>query len=157
MNTPRGIRNNNPGNVKDFGVDWIGLAPRETWDGEETFCVFDMPWWGIRALARILKNYYYRRNLRTLAQIIGRYAPKGDRNDEQAYAGFVARSIGVKPDDELPAMGFTQLREIIPAIIKFENGSQPYEQGEILTGIVLEGTEPLEVRMYSNGDIDYAD
>lgn len=156
MNTPRGIRNNNPGNVKHFGVDWVGLVD-ESERIDNTFCEFTHPWWGIRALARILRNYYYKRNLTTVAEIIGRYAPKGDRNDESAYAGFVARSIGVQPDDELPAMGFTQLRDIIPAIIKFENGVQPYEQGEILTGIVLEGTEPKEVRYYSNGDVDYAD
>lgn len=52
---PRGIRNNNPGNIR-WGENWQGLKK----DGKErdsSFCVFESPEYGIRALAKILINY----------------------------------------------------------------------------------------------------
>ena len=46
--TSRGIRNFNPGNIKDFGIPWNGLAAPEQMTLEQkqemTFCVFTGPW-----------------------------------------------------------------------------------------------------------------
>ena len=47
---PRGIRNNNPGNIKKNGVDWDGLSEEQT---DNTFFQFDDPVYGIRALTKI--------------------------------------------------------------------------------------------------------
>ena len=47
---PRGIRNNNPGNIK-LGTNWDGLSDEQN---DDVFCQFKEPVWGIRALMRIL-------------------------------------------------------------------------------------------------------
>lgn len=117
--TPRGIRNNNPGNLR-HGSPWQGLAPRQT---DPAFCVFVSPLYGIRALARTLLTYERRHGLSTIAALIGRFAPEAE-NDTAAYAQAVARACGVAPDapisvrDELPGL--------VAAIIRQENGVQPY-------------------------------
>ena len=73
MNTPRGIRNNNPGNIR-WGSDWKGLKK----DGKQqdpSFCIFETPEYGIRALAKLLRNYQRLYGLNTPYRIISRYAP----------------------------------------------------------------------------------
>ena len=66
--TPRGIRNNNPGNLRQ-GDDWQGLADPQI---DKEFCVFQSSLWGIRALARVLLNYQRKHQLHTVTQIISR-------------------------------------------------------------------------------------
>lgn len=77
--TARGIRNFNPGNIKDVGIPWDGIAAwsdrTEEQKNESTFVVFRAPWWGIRAMAVILSNYATRHGLKTVQEIIGRWAP----------------------------------------------------------------------------------
>ena len=52
---PRGIRNNNPGNIR-HGANWLGLNPNGR-NIDSAFCVFTAPVYGIRALAKVLVNY----------------------------------------------------------------------------------------------------
>lgn len=92
---PRGIRNNNPGNIR-HGANWQGLNP----NGKEIdhyFCVFQTPVAGIRALAKVLINYKKLYGLNTVRQIISRYAPPNE-NQTTAYVQSVARQLGVLPD-----------------------------------------------------------
>lgn len=82
MNTPRGIRNNNPGNIR-WGSDWKGLKK----DGKQqdpSFCVFETPEYGIRALAKLLQNYQLLYGLNTPRKIINRYAPPTE-NETVSY------------------------------------------------------------------------
>lgn len=125
---PRGIRNNNPGNIEK-GDPWQGLA--EDQSADERFAVFSAPVWGIRALARTLLTYRNRYGLRTPEQIISRWAPATE-NDTAAYIDHVARAAGIAPtapvtDAELPA--------VVAAIIKHENGINPYPADLIAEGI----------------------
>ena len=69
---PRGIRNRNPGNIRKSGDRWKGLAPLQS---DPAFFIFETPLWGIRAMATILRNYQRRHGLKSLVQIIGRWAP----------------------------------------------------------------------------------
>jgi len=71
VSVPRGIRNRNPGNIRRSGDRWKGLAPLQT---DPAFSVFETPVWGIRAMAVILRNYQKRYGLKSLAQLIGRWA-----------------------------------------------------------------------------------
>ena len=69
----RGIRNNNPGNIR-WGSAWQGLKV----DGKEQdkdFCVFIAPEYGIRAMCKILLNYSRLYKINTVAGIIHRWAP----------------------------------------------------------------------------------
>lgn len=117
--TPRGIRNNNPGNLR-HGSPWQGLAPRQT---DPAFCVFVSPLYGIRALARTLLTYERRHGLSTISALIGRFAPETE-NDTVAYAQAVARACGVAPDTPISVRD--ELAGLVAAIIRQENGVQPY-------------------------------
>ncbi len=125
---PRGIRNNNPGNIRDTAGDtWQG---QQGTDGE--FAIFETPEFGLRALARLLQNYREVHGLRSVRGIISRYAPTNE-NNTSAYINHVSSALGVSPDDSLQFP--TQLPGLMAAIIKHENGKQPYSAEQIAMGI----------------------
>ena len=124
MNAPtRGVRNCNPGNIRRSGDRWKGLAPAQP---DPAFFVFETPLWGIRAMAVILRNYQKRVGLKSLAQIIGRWAPAGE-NDTAGYVAAVGKAMGVDPRAPLDLGNDATLRALIAAIIRHENGLQPYD------------------------------
>ena len=125
----RGIRNNNPGNLRFSADDWKGLATRQT---DSEFFQFVSPFWGIRAMARTLKNYQQRHGLNTVREIISRWAPNTE-NDTDAYVRSVERQTGI--DADAPISVEANLVSLVPAIIRHENGSQPYEAALIAEGI----------------------
>lgn len=127
----RGIRNNNPGNIRHGTSQWQGMSAEQT---DAAFIQFDDPVYGIRALAKLLKNYQSRYALLTVRQIINRWAPPSE-NDTGAYVEHVARVANLNPD---AAMKITDhLFPIVVAIIKHENGYNPYGTDQISQGISL--------------------
>ena len=134
LRPPRGIRNNNPGNIR-HGQNWQGLNP----DGrniDPAFCVFKSPVFGIRALAKVLMNYKKIHGLNTVRQIISRYAPPNE-NQTKAYIQTVAQQIGVYPDTVIDIEERGILTVFIKAVIRMENGIQPYSDEVIQQGIDL--------------------
>lgn len=134
MNGARGIRNNNPGNIdRKPNTHWVGMSPDQSADSR--FVVFSAPEYGIRAMARILRNYRDR-GLVTVSHMISTWAPPKE-NNTAAYIAAVSAETGLSPmdvvtDDDLPAF--------IAAIIRHENGQQPYDTATIERGIELERT-----------------
>lgn len=131
---PRGIRNNNPGNIRR-GENWLGLKQ----DGKEqdpSFCVFTSAIYGIRALARLLLNYQKLYGLDTPRKIISRYTPPSE-NQTQAYIQSVATQLGITPDGKVDLTEIGTLTVFIKAIIRHENGMQPYSNETIQKGIAL--------------------
>ena len=131
---PRGIRNNNPGNIR-HGQNWQGLNP-EGRNIDPAFCVFKSPVFGIRALAKVLMNYKKIHGLNTVRQIISRYAPPNE-NQTKAYIQTVASQIGVYPDTVIDIEERGILTVFIKAVIRMENGIQPYSDETIQKGIDL--------------------
>ncbi|WP_430414465.1 structural protein [Marinobacter adhaerens] len=127
---PRGIRNNNPGNLENNGIAWQGLSDRQT---DSRFYQFENPVWGIRALARTLKTYRDRYGLETAREIISRWAPPFENNTD-SYARAVAGALGVDPDTHITDSQENRLR-LVKAIIRHENGAQPYPDDLIAEGI----------------------
>lgn len=121
--TPRGIRNNNPGNIR-WGDEWQGLVdkPRRT---DKSFCQFTSPEYGIRAMVIILRNYQRNYGLRCIADMINRWAPPNE-NDTQAYINSVAQATGTGADQPIDLNDSRKLFPLLQAIIRHENGSQPY-------------------------------
>lgn len=114
---PRGIRNNNPGNIERTNDQWKGMALEQN---DSRFVVFTDPKYGFRAMARILRNYE-RRGLTTIRDIISTWAPDTENHTEH-YINFVASALSVSPDSEL---NFEQsLPNLLKAISTFENGQQ---------------------------------
>jgi hypothetical protein len=128
---PRGIRNNNPLNIRKSGTAWQGKVGN---DGE--FEIFDSAHNGIRAAARNLRTYANSHGLRTIAGIISRWAPGAGRNadgstysqDTGGYIASVARNTGIAADKLLTVADYPA---VIAAMIHHENGQQPYSKDEI--------------------------
>ena len=130
---PCGIRNRNPGNIRRSDDRWKGVAPLQA---DPALFVFETPLWGIRAMAAILGNYQRRHGLKSLARIIGRWSPAGE-NDTAGYAAAVSKAMGVDPRAQLDLRNATTLRALIAAIIRHENGRQPYDLDTIDMAIDL--------------------
>lgn len=128
--TPRGIRNNNPGNI-EWGSPWQGLRPQNE-RTDNRFAQFTDPVFGIRALACVLITYQDKRRaangskIDSIKEIIERWAPSFENNTE-AYANSVAALLeGIGPDDEVVDVhNFDHLRPIVEGIIRHENGRGP--------------------------------
>ncbi|MGO1072308.1 hypothetical protein [Lysobacter sp. CA199] len=143
MSTPRGIRNNNPGNIdRSPSNQWQGRMPRARMSPEQAaetrFEVFQAPAWGIRALAILLINYQDKHGLRTITALINRWAPPVE-NDTNAYAVAVARAVGVDRFTTIDTHEFRYLRPLVEAIIKHENAGQTYPSDVIDEGLRLAG------------------
>jgi hypothetical protein len=140
----RGLRNNNPGNI-DYhpSNQWRGLDPKKPSDGR--FCRFVSPEFGIRAMARVLKNYTKRDGMPgvggpgidTVREIINRWAPPSE-NVTSAYVAQVAKALGVMPDAPINIADRAVMLLLVESIIRHENGLQPYSAELLLTGIDME-------------------
>ena len=91
---PRGIRNCNPLNIRKISKDrWVGQCGN---DG--AFVKFINIQFGLRAAFRLLYTYGYRYNLRTIKEIIYRWAPPTE-NNTTAYVQRVCSYSGLEADD----------------------------------------------------------
>jgi len=127
---PRGIRNQNPGNIRHGETIWQGQSQ---YQDDPAYVTFTDPIYGIRAIARILMTYS-KDGLNTVSQIIGRWAPSSE-NDTDAYVESVAKALGVGANTPLSLTSV--LPDLVKAIITHENGEQPYTETQIETGIQL--------------------
>lgn len=134
----RGIRNNNPGNIRRSKDPWQGLAEKQM---DKEFLTFQSAIYGIRALARVLISYQDRYLLNTVEKIIARWAPSAE-NDTKAYIAAVAKETGVAADSKLNLHSFEHLLPIVKSIIQHENGQQPYTEAQLIKALVLAGVEP---------------
>lgn len=130
---PRGIRNNNPGNIVRTADQWRGMAANQSADAR--FVVFDAPVWGLRALVRVLRKYAAG-GLTTVRGIITRWAPAVE-NDTAAYVDVVASRLGVDPDAPLQLSDHNMAR-LVEEIVRHENGQQPYPPSLFAEAINLE-------------------
>ena len=92
----RGIRNNNPGNLRRSD-GWQGLAPVQD---DPDFCTFSEMHWGCRALLNTLRTYVEKRGCSTIRQIISRWAPPTE-NNTSSYVLHVATACRRDPDESL--------------------------------------------------------
>lgn len=122
---PRGIRNNNPGNLR-WGEHWRGLLPAYQRTDPE-FCQFIDARYGLRALARLLHTYDGR-GLHTPRQIATMYAPPSENNTE-AYAAALAEECHVGVDDALNMHDPAVIEALMRGIIRHENGAGIFHGG----------------------------
>ncbi|GLX80891.1 virion protein [Thalassotalea eurytherma] len=120
----RGIRNNNPLNIRK-GENWLGLV-----GDDGAFAQFETPEHGIRAGARILRTYRNKYGLNSVHAIINRFAPPSE-NNTTSYIDHAAAFVGVGRYEPLLESDYPRLIEVM---IKHENGVQPYTEKQILNG-----------------------
>jgi hypothetical protein len=116
---PRGIRNNNPGNLIITGIDWNGeVAAAKNTDGH--FEQFIELRYGIRALMRDIISDVKRGN-NTITGLIHEFAPAIE-NNTAAYINTITSALGIPANI---AIELTQesLIALCKVIVRVENGS----------------------------------
>jgi len=136
--TPRGIRNNNPGNIRKSNDPWQGLSPEQN---DPDFFQFTSPTYGIRAIARILITYQDNYSCVYAGDFIDRWAPPSE-NNTGAYKAAVLKSTGFAPTAKVDMHAYADCSAMVEAIIHQENGEQPYDGSVIDKGLLLAGVEP---------------
>lgn len=112
----RGIRNNNPGNIRK-GIKWLGrVEPGK----DPAFIEFKTMPYGIRALYIDLINKH-KKGLRTIRDIIYRYAPPSE-NLTDAYVNSVAQQIGIGATTIFPPTA-DNFKKFAAAVARHENGN----------------------------------
>ncbi|WP_432321931.1 lytic transglycosylase domain-containing protein [Yersinia enterocolitica] len=121
---PRGIRNNNPGNINYVGQDGASL---ERPGGR--FAKFETAYDGLKAMARQLMRYFTGKTtgkpLQTLNDIISTWAP-GSENNTGAYIAQLSKMLNVHPDAVLNLENPQVMSALMGGIIHHENGRNPY-------------------------------
>ena len=114
---PRGIRNNNPGNLRRTTDKWLGLAAEQT---DPEYFQFERPEFGLRAMGVVLLNYAERHKLNTVRAIVARYAPAHE-NPTDSYIANVAARLRVGPDEPFDVRA--RLLALMRAMVIQENGA----------------------------------
>ena len=126
---PRGIRNNNPGNIRVSNAKWQGkLAIEDNTDG--VFEQFETMEQGIRALFVLLRTYITKKGLNTVRKIITTYAPSNE-NDTKAYIKNVCRITGFEENEKL-LFNDTFMVPLVEAIAFHECGGSYITEEQVI-------------------------
>lgn len=132
LSEPRGIRNNNPLNIRNNAQNkWVGQVGID----DKGFCVFDTPLNGIRAAAKILKSYS-NNNVKTIRQIVFRWTSGDLVSTQNNYVNYVAGRLGVSADVQLNTNNWAAL---LMAMSYFENGKDGYSFDQFVAGVKAAG------------------
>ena len=121
---PRGIRNNNPLNIR-IGNAWVGevMNPTDTQFEQFTHMVY-----GLRAGFVLIRRYMERYHLRTIREIVSRWAPATENYTEK-YIEQVCSLTGLQADTILSFGDKSTMCSLVAAMIHVECGEGiPYEQ-----------------------------
>lgn len=116
--TPRGIRNNNPLNIRISGQNWRGKIKDNT-DG--SFEQFETMEWGIRAAIVICRTYIRQHHIDTPAAIISRWAPTSENNTKK-YIDFVIDKANLFRNERINQNSKFQILRLLHAMAFYENG-----------------------------------
>lgn len=121
---PRGIRNNNPLNIRK-GNNWKGERPHQK---DKEFEEFESMTYGVRAGFKILRNYitgYGGKTacLNTVRLIVRRWAPPTE-NATERYIDFVAKEMGIQPTDTISFRDKKTMVNLVNAMIFVECGQR---------------------------------
>lgn len=125
---PRGLRNNNPGNIRHNSDVFQGEVNPSR---DQQFKQFKTMAHGYRAVFKILSNYYRNYKLDTIRKMIGRWAPENE-NNTAAYVSLVSSYSGIGPDD-LISFDREQMIRIVAGMSKVENGREA-DMSDVIAG-----------------------
>ena len=125
---PRGLRNNNPGNIRKNSDVFQG----EKTSSDKEFKQFKSMAYGYRAIFKILSNYYRNYKLDTIRKMIDRWAPENE-NDTDAYIKAVSDYAGIPADDPININDREQMIRIVGGMSKVENGREA-DMSDVIAG-----------------------
>lgn len=114
----RGMRNDNPLNIRHGKSQWVGMRKEQT---DMSFVQFDSRLMGYRAAFKILHTYI-RTGKDTIGKIIARWAPSSDGNNTQSYISYVSSSTGINASRALRWEDKNDLVEIVRSMAHVESG-----------------------------------
>ncbi|MCC3717980.1 lytic transglycosylase domain-containing protein [Rouxiella badensis] len=145
---PKGIRNNNAGNLR-----YVGQAGAVN-DGTG-FARFSSAYDGLKAMAKQLMRYS-RRGINTISGIINTWAPSSE-NNTRAYIQAISKTLGMAPDAVLNMSDPRVLSALMGGIVQHENGRNPYTRelvGQAARAITGAPTLHQETNIYVQGVSD---
>lgn len=121
---PRGIRNNNPLNIRK-GANWKGLSPTQS---DKCFCQFESMEFGLRAAFRLLRNYITgfggtRPPRRNVHDIVSQWAPESE-NNTKAYIQTVCKHTGLDAFQTIDYNDRATMVKLVDAMARVECGRQ---------------------------------
>lgn len=126
---PRGLRNNNPGNIRINSDKFQGEILPST-DG--AFKQFETMAYGYRAMFVTLRTYHTKYSLKTISQMINRWAPDNE-NHTDIYIRVVSTRSGIPADKEVDINNEQQMTAIVAAMSYQENGVEA-DMADVLQG-----------------------
>jgi len=119
---PRGIRNNNPGNLRNPVLQSPGAV---IVDG---FARFRLLQDGLDNLAHLCHVYYHAHHIHTVLAFVERYAPSSE-NDVASYAAVLASHLRI-PERKVASQDMRldlswHMLDLLRGIIHVENGPPP--------------------------------
>lgn len=132
---PRGMRNNNPLNIRRGKKPWVGEQPyirvvdntgtmeQELKYYDRTFCQFACLTQGFRAAFILLKKYIVKYDLKNIEEIIKRWAPENENNTKH-YIDMVATRALIGRKELLDFYDKMQMVNIVNAMTMVECGAK---------------------------------
>lgn len=122
MKQPRGIRNNNPLNIRK-GADWLGQAASQD---DPSFIQFESMQFGIRAAFKLMRNHVSgfggsRPPRNTISKLISVWAPPSE-NATTKYIDFVCQAVGLQASEIIDPNDSTLMIKIARAMAFVECG-----------------------------------
>ncbi|MBQ4507401.1 MAG: structural protein P5 [Paludibacteraceae bacterium] len=125
----RGIRNNNPLNIRISPDNkWLGKVTPNT-DG--SFEQFRTMQHGVRAAWKLILNYYDRHGLHTINSIVARFAPPSENNT----ANYIATLIRLTGKGGNETLRRSELPQILYAMALIESGPQVRMYKQLFTNL----------------------
>ena len=125
---PRGIRNNNPLNIR-IGNTWLGERNNPTDSAFEEFVSIE---YGLRAAFCILRRYIRRYHKNTIPAIISTWAPASENNTKR-YIDIVCQRSGISQTQQIRFEDKTTMCKLVEAMAFVECG-QPIDGKKIEKG-----------------------
>lgn len=116
-NIPRGIRNNNPLNIR-IGNVWLGEVREPT---DPDFEQFISMYYGVRAGFVLMRRYIKHYKRTTIPAIISAWAPASE-NNTQRYIDNVSQLSGIPIDAQLDFNDEERMVALVDAMIVQECG-----------------------------------
>ena len=120
---PRGIRNNNPINIR-IGNVWLGEVLDPT---DPEFEQFTSMVYGVRAGFVLLRRYIRHYHRTTIPLVIAAFAPSTENNTE-AYIAAVCKMSKISREETLDFYNQDQMIRLMDAMIFHECGQHISEQ-----------------------------
>lgn len=114
----RGLRNNNPGNIRNSPTKWQGEKTPST---DAAFKQFISMVYGYRAMLKLLQNYSKLNGCRTIRQMINRWAPPCENHTDN-YIRSVSQGAGISEDAPVNVNDRNLMCRIAAAMSRVENG-----------------------------------